>query len=130
MVPGLHSRAGRWYARAGRLHEALSHAITAQEWSWAADLLEQVYPRIWGNSDHARLRRWLEQLPASVVRSRPRPCLASPKTGFMVSSYPTMRRWLDGTETPLRGTSIVSTDETSESGVSLPSTQDEREHIL
>ncbi len=130
MVPGLHSRAGRWYARAGRLHEALSHAITAQEWSWAADLLEQVYPRIWGNSDHARLRRWLEQLPASVVRSRPRLCLASAKTVFMVSSYPTMRRWLDDAEIPLRGTSLVSTDETSEAGVSLPSTQDERENLL
>jgi LuxR family maltose regulon positive regulatory protein len=130
MVPGLHSRASRWYARAGRLHEALSHAITAQEWSWAADLLEQVYPHIWGNSDHARLRRWLEQLPASVVRSRPRLCLASAKTVFMVSSYPTMRRWLDDAETPLRGTSLVSTDETSEAGVSLPSTQDERENLL
>ncbi|HLX56466.1 MAG TPA: AAA family ATPase [Ktedonobacteraceae bacterium] len=43
-VPGLHSRASLWYARAGRLVEALSHAITAQEWPWAADLLERVYP--------------------------------------------------------------------------------------
>jgi len=30
LVPGLHSRASQWYARAGRLVEALSHAITAQ----------------------------------------------------------------------------------------------------
>jgi LuxR family maltose regulon positive regulatory protein len=104
IVPSLHLRASQWYARAGRLHEALSHAITAQQWQWAADLIEQAYPHIWGSSDHARLRRWLEQLPASVVHSRPRLCLASAKTVFMVSSYPTMQRWLDDAETAVRGT--------------------------
>jgi ATP/maltotriose-dependent transcriptional regulator MalT len=75
LVPLLHVRASQWYAQQGRLHEALAHAIAAQEWSWAADLIERVYPRIWGNSEHARLRGWLEQLPASVIRSRPRLCL-------------------------------------------------------
>src|SRR5205823_482273 len=44
LVPSLHFRASQWYARQGRLHEALYHAITAQQWQWAADLIEQVYP--------------------------------------------------------------------------------------
>jgi LuxR family transcriptional regulator, maltose regulon positive regulatory protein len=56
-VPILHHRASQWYAQQGRLNEAISHAITAQEWQWAADLIERVYPRIWGNSEHAMLRR-------------------------------------------------------------------------
>ena len=129
-IPSLHFRASRWYARAGRLGEALSHAITAQKWPWAADLIEQVYPRIWGNTDHARLRRWLEQLPASVVRSRPRLCLGSAKTVFMVSSYPTMQRWLDDAETAVRGTFPTPTNGTAEAGAPLPSSRDERENLL
>jgi LuxR family maltose regulon positive regulatory protein len=120
MIPVLHSRASRWYAQAGRLRDALSHAITAQEWPWAADLIERVYPRIWGSSDHAMLRRWLEQLPPSVLRSRPRLCLAYAKTLFMVSSYTTIERWLHDAETALRSTSPVSTNETSEAGSPPP----------
>jgi LuxR family maltose regulon positive regulatory protein len=130
LVPGLHSRASQWYARAGRLAEALSHATTAQEWTWAADLLERVYPRIWGNSDHARMRRWLEELPADVVRSRPRLCLASAKTVFMGASYTTIERWLDDAETALRDTYPTSANSTAEAGARLSSTQDERENLL
>jgi LuxR family transcriptional regulator, maltose regulon positive regulatory protein len=120
----------QWYARAGRLAEALSHATTAQEWTWAADLLERVYPRIWGNSDHARMRRWLEELPADVVRSRPRLCLASAKTVFMGASYTTIERWLDDAETALRDTYPTSANSTAEAGARLSSTQDERENLL
>jgi ATP/maltotriose-dependent transcriptional regulator MalT len=130
LVPGLHSRASQWYARAGRLVEALSHAITAQEWPWAADLLERVYPRIWGNSDHARMRRWLEELPADVVRSRPRLCLASAKTVFMGASYTTIERWLDDAETALRDTYPTSANSTAEAEARLSSTKDERENLL
>jgi LuxR family maltose regulon positive regulatory protein len=132
-VPILHARASRWYARVGLLHEALSHAITAQEWPWAADLIEQVYPHIWGDSDHARLRHWLEQLPTDVVRSRPRLCLASAKTVFMASSYPTMQRWLDDAESALPGTFPTPTDGTAEAAEPagpLPSSGDERENLL
>jgi LuxR family maltose regulon positive regulatory protein len=130
LVPGLHSRASQWYARAGRLGEALSHAVTAQEWPWAADLLERVYPRIWGNSEHARMRRWLEELPTDVVRSRPRLCLASAKTVFMGASYTTIERWLDDAETALRDTYPTPANSTAEAGARLSSTQDERENLL
>jgi LuxR family transcriptional regulator, maltose regulon positive regulatory protein len=130
IVPGLHYRASQWYAQQGRLSEALSHAFTAQQWPWAADLLEQVYPRIWGNSEHARLRRRLEQLPTSVVRSRPRLCLAYAKTLFMGASHTTIERWLDDAETALQDTLRTSANETVEAGVPLTSTQDERENLL
>ena len=130
LVPSLHSRASQWYAQAGRLQEAISHAITAQRWPWAADLIEQVYPRIWGNSEHAILRSRLEQLPLDVVRSRPRLCLAYAKTVFMGASYTTIERWLDDAETALRDTFPASAKGTAEEGVQLPSTQGERENLL
>ena len=85
-VPLLHHRASQWYTQHGRLNEAIAHAITAQQWQWAADLIEQASTRIWGNSEHARHRRWLEQIPAEVMRSRPRLCLAYAKTLFMIAA--------------------------------------------
>ena len=129
-VPILHHRASQWYAQHGRLNEAISHAITAQEWQWAADLIEQVYTRIWGNSEHAMLRRWLEKLPAEVMRSRPRLCLAYAKTLFMVSSYTTMESWLQDAETALRGTSPALTNETAATGAVSLSEQHERDNLL
>ncbi len=128
-VPILHHRASQWYAKLGHLNEAICHAITAQDWQWAADLIEQVYPRIWGNSEHAMLRRWLEKLPAEVMRSRPRLCLAYAKTLFMVSSYTTIDRWLQDAETALRGTSPALTNETAESGAVSLSDQHERDNL-
>ncbi|HEY4387324.1 MAG TPA: AAA family ATPase, partial [Ktedonobacteraceae bacterium] len=115
-APILHHRASQWYAQHGRLHEALSHAIAAQEWQLAADLIEQVYTHIWGNSEHAMLRRWLEKLPVEVIRSRPRLCLAYAKMLFMISSYTTILHWLQDAETALQATPSVLNDETSETG--------------
>ncbi len=130
MVPSLHYRASQWYARHGRLNEAISHAVTAQEWYWAADLIEQVYARIWGSSEHAMLRRWLEKLPADVIRSRPRLCLAYAKTLFMVAPYTMMERWLQDAETAMRATSPAPTNETTEAGAPLSSEQYERDHLF
>jgi LuxR family maltose regulon positive regulatory protein len=130
LVPILHYRASQWYAQHGRLNEAIAHAITAQEWQWVADLIEQVYPLIWGNSEHARLRRWLEKLPAEVVRSRPRLCLAYAKTLFMVSSYTTIESWLQDAEAALRATSPALINETAETGAVSLSEQHERDNLL
>ena len=130
LVPSLHYRASKWYARQGRLHEAISHAIRAQEWQWAADLIEQVYPRMWGNSEHAMLRRWLERLPPEVLRSRTRLCLAYAKTLFMVAPYTTLERWLHDAETALRDTLPVPANETSEAGSPPPFEQHEWETLF
>jgi LuxR family maltose regulon positive regulatory protein len=129
-VPILHRRASQWYAGHGRLNEAISHAIAAQQWQWAANLIEQVYTRTWGNSEHAILRRWLEKLPTEVMRSRPRLCLAYAKTLFMVSSYTTMERWLQDPETALRDTSPALTSKTAETGAVSLSEQHEQDNLL
>jgi LuxR family maltose regulon positive regulatory protein len=130
LLPILHHRASQWYAQHGRLNEAIAHAITAQQWQWAADLIEQVYALIWGNSEHAMLRRWLEKLPAEVMRSRPRLCLAYAKTLFMVAPYTTMERWLQDAEMALRGTSPAPTNETTEAGAPLSSEQQARDNLF
>jgi LuxR family transcriptional regulator, maltose regulon positive regulatory protein len=65
----LHLRASHWYAEQGYLTEAIRHAINASDWSRAADLIEQKCTFVWGSSEHAMVRRWLEKLPVEVVRS-------------------------------------------------------------
>jgi len=76
------------------------------------------------------MRRWLEELPADVVRSRPRLCLASAKTVFMGASYATIERWLDDAETALQDPLPTPANGTAEAGVPLTSPQDERENLL
>ena len=129
IVPILHHRASQWYAQHGHLNEAIAHAVTVQEWHWAADLIEQVYARIWGSSEHAMLRRWLEKLPPEVIRSRPRLCLAYAKTLFMVAPYTTMERWLEDAEMALQATSPVQANEATEAGAPLPSEQHVRDNL-
>ena len=116
-VAALHLRASHWYARQGYLNEAVRHAISAGDWPRAADLIEQEYAFIWGNSEHAMLRRWLEKLPVEIVRSRPRLCLAYAKTLFMVAPYTTMGRWLQDAEIALQATLV---NKTAETGASPP----------
>ncbi len=129
-VSALHLRASRWYAEQGSLNEAARHAISARDWPWAADLIEQEYAFIWGNSEHAMVRRWLEKLPVEIVRSRPRLCLAYAKTLFMVAPYTTMERWLQDAETAVRATLTAPPNGTADTGASPPTQRHERDNLL
>jgi len=78
LLPILHHRASLWYAQHDQTTQAVLHAFSAKEWQWAADLIErkslQVVSFTWGAGEHelSILQQWLEQLPAEVMRSRPR----------------------------------------------------------
>jgi len=95
-------RASRWFAGQGYRNEAARHAISAGDWERAADLIELGYELVWVNSEHAMVRRWLENLPVEIIRTRPRLCLAYAKTLFMVAPYATVARWLHDAERALR----------------------------
>ena len=101
-VAALHLRASQWYAQQGFLHEAVRHAVSACDWQRVADLIEPAQAVIWSSDEHAKLRRWLEQLPVEVVRSRPRLCLAYAKILYQVAPYNPMDDWLQDAETALR----------------------------
>ncbi|MGZ3625007.1 MAG: hypothetical protein ACXWPS_13780 [Ktedonobacteraceae bacterium] len=62
------------------------------------------------------VRRWLEQLPVEIVRSRPRLCLAYAKTLYMVAPYRTIARWLQDAERALRAAVAGQTAETADNG--------------
>ena len=129
-VSTLHLRASQWYAKKRDLSEAVRHAVSARDWQRAADLIEPVYAVIWSSSEHAMLRRWLEQLPVEVVRSRPRLCLAYAKILFLVAPYMTIESWLRDAETALRATLPAPTDGTAETRALPPSKRQERDNLL
>jgi len=129
-VAALHLRASQWYAQQGNLHEAVHHAVSARDWQRVADLIEPVHAVVWSSSEHALLRRWLEQLPVEVVRSRPHLCLAYARILFLVAPYTTIERWLHDAEVTLRATLPAPTNGTVEMRALPPSQRQERDNLL
>lgn len=101
----LHHRASLWYAEHNQTTQAILHAFSACQWHWAADLIERlsVISFTWGASEHelVLLRQWLEQLPAEVIHSRPRLCLACAQMLWTVALPTKLQAWLDTAETVL-----------------------------
>jgi LuxR family maltose regulon positive regulatory protein len=69
-IPEYHRRAAQWYEQHQLVAEAIEHVIAAQEFDWAADLIEQevqITPRI----ESSMLLASLEALPQGIVQNRP-----------------------------------------------------------
>jgi LuxR family transcriptional regulator, maltose regulon positive regulatory protein len=67
----LHRRASMWYAQQGLIAEAVQHALAAGATEQAARLIEQVSLTMMQRSELQTLQRWIEALPADLVRARP-----------------------------------------------------------
>jgi LuxR family maltose regulon positive regulatory protein len=74
--PELHHAAAAWSEQHGLVDDAVRHALAAGEPVWAARLIERHFDDLLRRNEDATLHRWLQGLPAEVVRSRPRLCLA------------------------------------------------------
>jgi LuxR family maltose regulon positive regulatory protein len=98
----LHRRACDWYAGQGVVREAIEHALQAQDWPRAADLIE-VAPQVLtlGTSGSPTALSWLRQLPADVVGQRPRLCLYYGRLLFLAARFQEALSWLDTTEDAL-----------------------------
>ena len=70
-VPDLHRRASAWYEQNGEPSEAIRHALAAEDFERAADLVELAIPAMRRTRQEATVRGWLEALPDEVVRVRP-----------------------------------------------------------
>jgi LuxR family transcriptional regulator, maltose regulon positive regulatory protein len=75
-LPELHRAAAAWSQQHGLVDDAVRHALAAGDAAWAARLIEQHFDAMLWRSEDVTFRRWLEALPAELVRSRPRLCLA------------------------------------------------------
>ena len=75
-VPELHRAAAAWSEQHRLVDDAIRHAMAAGDAVWAARLIERHFDDLLRRNEDATLHRWLQGLPAEVVRSRPRLCLA------------------------------------------------------
>jgi LuxR family maltose regulon positive regulatory protein len=75
-VAALHRQAAAWCATHNLTSEAIDHALAAGDLEHAAALIEVAGAAAVGRGEHVALQRWLDALPADLVRARPRLGLA------------------------------------------------------
>jgi LuxR family transcriptional regulator, maltose regulon positive regulatory protein len=71
LIPILHRRAGEWFEQNGLLPDAIYHALAAQDFEWAAGLVEMAWPAMDRSRQPAKWLGWAKQLPDELVRARP-----------------------------------------------------------
>ncbi len=70
-VKELHLRAASWYEQNGWASEAVGHALAAEDYERAADLVERRAGDVWFRGEVLTLLSWLEALPEGAMRRRP-----------------------------------------------------------
>src|SRR5580700_6520630 len=127
-VPDLHRRASAWYEQNGEPQVAIGHALAAEDFGRAADLVELAIPAMRITRQEATVRGWLEVLPLGVLPDevvRVRPVLSVHFAGALLSGgefegvearLRDAERWLDATTArhegaPARPAEMVVADE-------------------
>ncbi|RKX38047.1 MAG: hypothetical protein DRP64_16380 [Verrucomicrobia bacterium] len=67
----LHLRASKWYEQNGLMADAIRHALTAEDFEWAADLIELVWPETNRYIQSAPWLGWVKASPDELVSVRP-----------------------------------------------------------
>jgi LuxR family maltose regulon positive regulatory protein len=70
-VSTLHWRASEWYEHNGLTDNAIRHALAAEDFARAADLVELAMPAMNRSRQFATLLGWLKAIPDELVRLRP-----------------------------------------------------------
>ena len=70
-VRALHLRASEWCEQNGERSEAIHHALAAEDFARAADLVELALPALHQGKQGATVRRWMEALPDELFGVRP-----------------------------------------------------------
>ncbi|MEM6453056.1 MAG: LuxR C-terminal-related transcriptional regulator [Cyanobacteria bacterium P01_D01_bin.105] len=67
----LHGQASEWYEQHNLFSEAIHHALAAQDFERAADLIEQVWPTMRRRQQETTVLGWILSLPDALIRNRP-----------------------------------------------------------
>ncbi|MCB0128478.1 MAG: hypothetical protein KDE58_39700, partial [Caldilineaceae bacterium] len=70
-VAQYHQRASIWFEAHGLTVDALRHALAAEDFARTANLLECTWRAMDDSRQSARWLRWVQQLPAELIRARP-----------------------------------------------------------
>ncbi|GGR28170.1 hypothetical protein GCM10008957_44240 [Deinococcus ruber] len=122
-VAALHGRASVWFEQQGLAHDAVRHALAADDAERAATLIERLMPQLRRSREEAALLNWLRVLPEPLLRARPvlsvyyaGALLVSGRIREAQTRLKDAERWLgaepDGVEGgPLPATEMVVVDE-------------------
>jgi ATP/maltotriose-dependent transcriptional regulator MalT len=69
LVPLLHLRAARFYESVGQHREAIAHALAAEDYSYAASLMEHAAESLWLSGEARTVQAWVLSLPDAVLRA-------------------------------------------------------------
>jgi len=67
----LHQRAGEWHSKNGSVFFAIKHALAAEDYSRAAQLIETHAMEMLQNGFLVTINGWLAALPESIIEKRP-----------------------------------------------------------
>jgi len=71
LPPLLHRRASAWFEENGFPTSAIEHALSAEDFTRAAYLIEEIAVGILSRGEMTTLLNWLNQLPDEVMQNRP-----------------------------------------------------------
>ena len=69
LIPELHQKAAHWLAEQRFESEALQHAFAAEDYGFAAKILERMAERVWEGGSRFSLLHWFEKLPEEFLTS-------------------------------------------------------------
>ncbi len=75
LVSELHSQASQWFANNGFKSEAVDHALVAQDYVRAAQLIEEIAEIEWDRARESRLLQWVKKLPDKQIETNPTLCI-------------------------------------------------------
>jgi ATP/maltotriose-dependent transcriptional regulator MalT len=82
-----HLRASEWFENEGLATGAVNHALAAQAWERAAQLMDEAGESLRLRGEIATLTNWIQALPESVRRSHPALCLIYARALVNVGRY-------------------------------------------
>ena len=97
-LPALHRRAAAWTAERGLIDEAVSHALAAKDYEFAADLLTKTAMDKVRSGRVADTARGVEALPEAVVFGRPALLRAAAFAAIFAHRYDAARRYMNAIE--------------------------------
>lgn len=97
-VAALHRRASAWFEQHGAAADAIHHALVAQDFAHAADLIEQTFPPMVRTRQEAALLGWFKVLPEPLLRERPVLCNLYAGVLLQHNAHEDVDAWLQAAE--------------------------------
>jgi LuxR family maltose regulon positive regulatory protein len=90
----LHRQASKWYEGNGFAGEAIEHALRAEDFERASDMIEGLVEHVLHFGEQAKLRRWLAEIPFEVAFSKPYICILHAGNSYISGQIEEAERYL------------------------------------